>query len=265
MPPEFVIPQDGHDKQDCETAATKRWLNKYGSFYQDWGITILGDDLYSRQPTCESILSEGLNFILVCKPTSHKTLYEWVNDFETTGHVRTIIVRRCIGKKVEIDTYRYVNQVPLRNTDDALMVNWCELTTRDTQDKIIYHNAFVTNHEITDENVAEMILAGRTRWKVENENNNNLKTKGYHLTHNFGHGKEHLSATLATLNLLAYLLHTVLDFMDSKYQLVRQQLGTRINFFNDIRAITRYHCMDSWDALLLFMMRGLEIEVPDTG
>jgi hypothetical protein len=31
---------------------------------------------------------------------------------------------------------------------------------------------------------------------VENENSNTLKTKGYHLTHNFGHGKQHLSSLL---------------------------------------------------------------------
>ena len=37
---------------------------------------------------------------------------------------------------------------------------------------------------------------------VENENNNTLKTKGYHLEHNFGHGKQHLSSFLATLNIL---------------------------------------------------------------
>ena len=28
--PEFVQPQDGHDKQDCENAAAKRWLAQHG-------------------------------------------------------------------------------------------------------------------------------------------------------------------------------------------------------------------------------------------
>jgi hypothetical protein len=42
---------------------------------------------------------------------------------------------------------------------------------------------------------------GRARWKVENENNNTLKTKGYSLTHNFGHGKHYLSALLATFEI----------------------------------------------------------------
>jgi len=38
-----------------------------------------------KQPVCEAIRQEELNFILVCKPDSHKTLYEWVAGLETTG------------------------------------------------------------------------------------------------------------------------------------------------------------------------------------
>ncbi len=29
LPPEYIMPQDGHDKQDCERAAGKRWLAKH--------------------------------------------------------------------------------------------------------------------------------------------------------------------------------------------------------------------------------------------
>ena len=49
------------------------------------------------------------------------------------------------------------------------------------------------------------------RWKIENENNNTLKTKGYHLEHNFGHGKKHLAALLVTMSILAFLFHTVIS------------------------------------------------------
>jgi hypothetical protein len=64
--------------------------------------------------------------------------------------------------------------------------------------------------------VATIVLAGRTRWKVENENNNTLKTKGYNLEHNFGHGKQHLSSLLVTLNILSLLFHTRLELLDLK-------------------------------------------------
>ena len=29
LPPEFIVPQDGHEKQDCERAAVKRWLQQH--------------------------------------------------------------------------------------------------------------------------------------------------------------------------------------------------------------------------------------------
>ena len=29
LAPEFITPQDGNEKQDCEVAAAKRWLNNH--------------------------------------------------------------------------------------------------------------------------------------------------------------------------------------------------------------------------------------------
>ena len=263
LEPEFITPQDGHKKQDCENTAGKRWLLQPGRRYSALGVTILGDDLYCNQPLCEAMLAEGLNFILVCKPDSHKTLYEYVDGLEVTGRVHTHKVERHKGKRTFTDTYRWIKQVPLRDGDDARRVNWCELTTTDDNGKVIYKNAFATNHAITADNVADRVRDGRARWKVENENNNTLKTKGYHLTHNFGHGKQHLSSLLATLNLLAFSFHTLLELFDANYQLIREFLP-RKTFFDDLRALTRYLCFDNWEALMTFMIKGLELEAPDT-
>ena len=259
--PEFITPQDGHEKQDCENAAAKRWLSTYGGTLEPLGVTITGDDLYSRQPLCQSILGEGLDFILVCKEESHKTLYEYVNFL--SEDIQRVQVRRWEGQKCMIDTYRFLNQVPLRDGKDALEVNWCELVTREeASGKVDYKNAFVTNFAISKENVVDIVADGRARWKVENENNMVLKTKGYHLEHNFGHGKKNLSTLFVTFNLLAFLFHTVLEIMDEKYNLLRRELPTRETFFQDLRALTRYIFFDGWEALLRFMIKGLELELP---
>lgn len=263
LEPEFIIPQDGHEKQDCENAAAKRWLSTYGPLHRSLGISVLGDDLYCKQPLCEAITKQRMNYILVCKPDSHKTLYEWVKGLEVTGGVQTVEIKRRDGKHRFTDIYRFVNQVPLRDGEDALNVNWCELTTIRDDGKQTYKNAFATNHLITETNVADIVRDGRTRWKVENENNNTLKTKGYNLTHNFGHGKEHLSSLLATLNILSFLFHTVLDMMNTSYHCIRQFLP-RKRFFNDLRALTCYLCFDSWDALMAFMIEKLELDIPNT-
>lgn len=263
LPPEFVQSQDGAEKQDCELAAAKRWLIAWGNHYSPWNITILGDDLYCHQPFCEDAIEAGFHLLLVCKPDSHPVLYEWIADFERTDAIHTIERTRWDGKQRLTERYRYINQVPLRDSDDALMLNWCELSVTDSKGKLVYKNAWATTHLITDENVAEIATAGRARWKVENENNNVLKNQGYHFEHNFGHGKQHLSNLLATMILLAYLLHTTLDWMDTTYHTIRRLLPSRSTFFEHLRALMQYFLFESWEHLMSFMLNGLEDAVPD--
>ena len=40
---------------------------------------------------------------------------------------------------------------------------------------------------------------------------------------NFGHGKSHLASLLASLILLAFALHSVLDWIDLRYRALRQK------------------------------------------
>jgi hypothetical protein len=159
------------------------------------------------------------------------------------------------GKRNLSYHYRYVNQVPIRAKEPAMDVNWCEVTVTDTSNgEKLYDNAFATCHEIHDENVAEIVRAGRARWKVENEGNNVLKNNGYHLEHNFGHGKEHLAGLLLGLNLLAFLFHTALELIDNTYQKVRHLLGTRRGLFDNLRILARYIYFESWQALFEFIL-----------
>ena len=263
LEPEFIVPQDGHEKQDCEIQAAKRWVEKYGEFYAKRGVTILGDDLFSRQPFCVVLKGKKFHFILVCKPDSHTHLYETVEFLAANQVLGTKVVRRWVGKYAEISSYRYANQLPLCGEQDALQVGWCEVTiTREDTGEQLYKNAFVTDFEVTETTVEAIARDGRARWKVENENNNVLKTKGYHIEHNFGHGNQYLASLLLSLNLLAFLFHTVLDLVDEQYRAIRKTLGTRRRFFQDLEALLIYFQFESWDAVLLFMFKGLEL---DTG
>ena len=257
--PEFITPQDGHLKQDCEVAAAKRWLEKNGASYAPLKATLLGDDLYAHEPLCRRTLLYGFHFIFVCKPESHPTLYNWVNLLENGPPLHALKRRVKKGAHWQTYSYRYANQVPLAEGADALKVNWCEVTVTNAEGAVLYRNGFITDFPVTEENVAALVAAGRARWKIENENNNTLKTQGYHLEHNFGHGTKHLSSLLATLNILAFLFHTFLSFTDANYRLIRATLPTRKTFFDDVRALTRYLPFANWEALMDFMMRGLEI------
>jgi len=70
---------------------------------------------------------------------------------------------------------RYLNDVFLRSGDDALSVNWFEITVVNVKTgEQLYHNSCITNHRLTADNVGHVAHVSRGRWKIENENNNVL-------------------------------------------------------------------------------------------
>lgn len=258
--PEFITPQDGHKKQDCELTAAKRWLAAHAGRYTTGNDTLLGDDLYAHQPFCRQVRLHGFHFLFTCKPASHPYLTQWVEALEPGRQLHTLKLRvKGKSNRWEQHHYRWAHGVPLTDSDETLKVNWCELTVNDAEGNVRYRNSFITDWEITADNVAGLVAAGRARWKIENEHNNVLKTKGYHFEHNFGHGKRHLSSLLATLNLLAFGLHTLLELTDESYRLIRTTVGPRRRFFQHLEALTTYLYFESWEGLMDFMMRGLEI------
>ena len=257
--PEFITPQDGQLKADCEINAAKRWLAAHAGRYSTGNDTLLGDDLYAHQPFCRQVLLHGFHFLFTCKPASHTHLSGWVEALPP-GDLHTLKQRvKGKGNRWEHHQYRWANAVPLTNSDDALKVNWCEVTISDNQGAVLYRNAFITDWPVSAENVPGLVAAGRARWKIENESNNVLKNRGYHLEHNFGHGKKHLSSLLMTMNLLAFALHTLLELGDESYRLIRATVGARRRFFQHLEALTSYLHFETWERLMDFMMRGLEI------
>ena len=223
-----------------------------------WGHTLLADSRYAVHPFIELVTAHEMDFIFVSKPSDHKHLYKDIEFHQKLGNVAHIRRQQWTGKARQWLTYRYLNEVDLGAKQDTIKVNWAGLTVTDQSGQATAQYAFITNHQITHENVEELIEAGRCRWKIENENNNTLKTKGYHFKHNFGHGKKHLSTTLLTLNLLAFLFHTVLELTDIQCAQLRQALPRRDTFFQHIGTLTQYLCFASWDSLLAFMIRALK-------
>lgn len=91
--PEFIVPQDGHAKQDCEIAAAKRWLAAHAERYSTGNDTLLGDDLYAHQPFCRQVLLHGYHFLFTCKPASHASLYQWVEALEPNRDLHSLKMR----------------------------------------------------------------------------------------------------------------------------------------------------------------------------
>ncbi|MCG8362077.1 MAG: hypothetical protein MJA27_01940 [Pseudanabaenales cyanobacterium] len=63
-----------------------------------------------------------------------------------------------------------------------------------------------------------------------------------------------LKFRLLTLNLLAFLFHKVLHWVDERYRRAREQRGVRKGFFQDLLSLTEYLLFESWQHLLDFIL-----------
>jgi hypothetical protein len=251
--PEFITPQDGAEKQDCERNAAKRRLSAHGKRVQHLHPVYLGDALFSCQPLAEAVLETGADFLFVVKKDGHKTLYEFIEG-ASLGQ-RTVIERKP-GKRSLTYRYRWIEAVPLRDGEDALTVNWLRVTIADEKGKVTYDSAFVTSLPLTADNVVEVAACARARWKIENESFNVLKNNGYNLAHNFGHGKKYLARTFAAMNLLAFAFHTACDCLETLWQQAREAVGARARFFQDLHTITAYVLFPSWHGFMITVVTG---------
>jgi hypothetical protein len=74
--------------------------------------------------------------------------------------IREIVATHWNGRHRERWTYRFVNDVLLRDSADVLSVNWCEIIiVREDMQAQVYHNTFITDHRLTDQSVAPIVAS----------------------------------------------------------------------------------------------------------
>lgn len=64
------------------------------------------------------------------------------------------------------------------------LVGYEEMTS---DGQLIYKNSWITDFEITSDNIQKLTQAGRSRFAIENRNFNEQKNLGFQTEHNFGH------------------------------------------------------------------------------
>ena len=256
--PEPVANTDGQRKQDCELNAAKRLLPKMRSAHPKLSMVITADGLYSKQPFVDALNAARMSFILVAKPSDHKILFEWVNELSALGQGGRMQLTDDKGRRHH---YRWVNQVPLNGEPNASQVNFFEYWLERDQ-KVTYHNSWVTDLAVSRDNVVELVQGGRARWKIENETFNTLKNQGYHIEHNFGHGQQHLSMNFFVLNLLAFFIHQILELCDRGYQYCRSKFSSRQEYWNNLRIVIHMMLFRDYEHLLRNVADPPEIRAP---
>ncbi|MCG6202985.1 hypothetical protein KSO91_17470, partial [Psychromonas antarctica] len=182
-------------------------------------------------------------------------LTEWLDAYES------LPTTEYEDEKGRTHIYTWQNQVPLHGGEKAIEVNWFKYQLKNAKGKITYTNSWVTDIEITANNVEMMSRAGRCRWKIENECFNTLKNQGYYLEHNYGHGQKNLSYNMYLLTLLAFYFHQIFELTDGVYQACRTSFGSKSHLWENFRATIRILVVDDWEHLMDLLLHPDNYEV----
>jgi hypothetical protein len=207
--PEPILKQDGVEKNDCERNAAKRWLEDFRREHPHLATVIVADGLFSNNAFITLLKEYNMHYILVCQEKDHEYLLDWFNTADEHDSTSFEIMHGKVHGK-----YKYMLDVPL-NGSCKTRVN--VLGYEETKGGKTTKWMWVTNLEITKDNAYDIMKGGRSRWRIENETFNTLKNQGYEFEHNFGHGYEHLSTTLAHLMLLAFFVDQVLCAVNKRF------------------------------------------------
>ena len=256
--PEPIIQQVNASKNDCEKTALKRLLSNISREHPHLKLVLNGDDLYSDGPTIKLVKSYGYSFIMVAKDTSHPSLYESVDELDKADQV---VRYQYTDEKGYRHWFRFVNDVPINKSHKETLVNYLEYVEIDPKGNKKYVNTWITDIKLTLENVAKVIRGGRARWKIENETFNTLKTQGYHLEHNYGHGEQHLATNLACLTFTAFLINQIEQLACKFFQQALEAKKSKKALWLGIRGLFDWFVIDNWEDVYTAIIGGRSVSL----
>lgn len=245
---ESIIQQDGSQKNDCELNAAKRLFAQmntdYMPYQERYNFLIVEDALYANVPHLRLLESNGYSYIINVKPDSHKKLFARFEGrkIRNQTHLLTFTEQGITHR------FEWSNNLPLNGSDPTLRVNFLHYQQTDKKGKKTTFT-WVTDIKLSANRVRAVMKAGRARWKIENETFNTLKNLGYHFEHNYGHGKDHLSSTLAHLMLLAFYIDQFVQACSKVFRTIEQKVRTKIKLWQTIKAIFLTTPCDSMDQI----------------
>lgn len=152
------------DKQDCEINAFKRMAPRIYKNFSKFKFIVSGDALYANEPMIKICEDNGWKYIFNLKKDRLKDLF---STFE--GNIKT-------GNESTIPNYAFSSNLDYKgHTLHAFRY------TQTEGDYKIFN--YITNLNISNNNIQKLVILGRNRWKIENEGFNEQKNGTYCISH----------------------------------------------------------------------------------
>lgn len=253
---EPIVKQDGSSKNDCELNGSKRLIPQIRSMLPLDELIGVFDALYANGPHIRELRKAKMSFVIGIKE----------------GYV--LIQVEALRKKKQLQslsweednrlcTIHYANGLILNGQNQDIQVNFLEYAEVDkTNGQSLFYSSWITDIPIKEDNAVELVAVGRSRWKIENETFNTLKNQGYHLEHNYGHGKQYLASNLAIITFLAFLVDQIAQHLDENFQKAWQKLGSKKLFWKKVQQVFDLLPVVSMNVIYRFICKEIQIDFP---
>lgn len=152
-------------KQDCETKAFKRMIKRIKANYPKYKFIITGDGLYATTPIINICKKYKWFYIFNLKPERLKevnnTFEENIKLLNETNKNNYFLSSNIEFNNNFINVFKYIEN---------------------KKDKIVIFR-YISNLQITNDNIEEIMSLGRKRWKIENEGFYTQKHRTFDITH----------------------------------------------------------------------------------
>lgn len=152
-------------KQDCETNAFKRMIKRIKKNYPKQKFIITGDGLYATSPIMTLCSKYHWKFIFNLKPDRLKEInsaFEGNIKLENeTSHTNYYLSTGIEYKSHVLNVFKYIE---LKKNKETVF-------------------RYLSNLDVSHDNIINVVILGRNRWKIENEAFYNQKHRTFDITH----------------------------------------------------------------------------------
>ena len=153
------------EKQDCEVNAFKRMALRIKDNYPKLKFIVTGDALYATDPMMNICENYNWKYIFNLKLDRLK---EVASQFE--GNIKL---------ENETSLPNYYLSTNIYHKKHCLNA----IKYEETQNNKLVSFRYVTNLKVNNDNIKDIVIMGRRRWKIENEGFNEQKNGTFNITH----------------------------------------------------------------------------------
>jgi len=152
-------------KQDCETKAFKRLIKRIKKNYPKYKFIITGDALFATTPIINLCRKYHWNYLFNLKPNRLK----FVNEcFE--GNIKLL-------NETSIPNYYLSTNIEFNEN----LINVVKFIEKEKKKETTFR--YITNVDVNDTNIKDIVKLGRNRWKIENNGFHMQKHRTFNITH----------------------------------------------------------------------------------